>query len=156
MRRGSAAAPGSFSPREKPSRVIVVERLLVHEALDAMLAVLAPEAALAEAGMEAVRALSGRPVDVDFAEFELVYGAHDLAIVAGKQIGREAVVGIVGVGERLIEVVNGHRRAPPAEGFPVHNLEVVRLDREDGREKPMAAVQPGALRLAFDEWRRLL
>src|ERR1700729_1761400 len=110
MRRGSAAAPGSFSPREKPSRVIVVERLLVHEAFDAMLAVLAAEAALAEAGMEAVRALARRAVDVDFAEFELVYGVHAFAIVAGEQIGGEAVVGIVGVGERLIEVVDSHRQ----------------------------------------------
>src|SRR3984885_15949693 len=103
MRRGSAAAPGSFSPREKPSRVIVVERLLVHEALDAMLAVLAAEAAFAEAGVKAVRTLARRAIDVDFAEGEFVYSAHDLAIVAAEQIGREAVVGIVSVGERLVE-----------------------------------------------------
>src|ERR1700729_2619342 len=151
MRRGSAAAPGSFSPREKPSRVIVVERLLVHEALDAMLAVLSAEAALAEAGMEAVRALPRRAIDVDFAEFELVYRAHDLAIVAAKQIGGEAVVGIVGVGERLVEVVDRHRRDQRAKGLQLHDFEVVRLDREDGREKPMAAVEAGALRLALDQ-----
>src|SRR3984957_14557617 len=116
-----------------------------------MLAVLAAKAALAEAGMEAVRALPRRAVNVDFAEFELVYGAHNLAIVAGEQISREAVVGIVGVGERRIEIVDRHRRDQRAEGLLLHDVEVIRLDREDGREKPMAAVEPGALRLAFDE-----
>src|ERR1700722_10208339 len=121
-----------------------------------MLAVLAAEAALAEAGMEAVRALARRAVDVDLAEFELVYRAHDLAIVAGKQIGGEAVVGIVGVGERLIEVVDRHRRDQRAESLLLHNVEVIRLDRENGREKPMAAFELGALRLALDKRGRLL
>src|SRR6202035_5372180 len=67
-----AAPRGRIHSRRanEASRVIVVERLLVHEALDAMLAVLAAEAAFAEAGVKAVRTLARRAIDVDFSEGE--------------------------------------------------------------------------------------
>src|SRR4029077_2693424 len=74
--RAQRRAAGFAEPKSAASRVIVVERLLVHEALDAVLAVLAAEAALAEAGMEAVRALPRLAVDVDFADAEVAHGLN--------------------------------------------------------------------------------
>src|SRR5271169_5530399 len=120
----------------RASGEVVIHRLLAHEAFDAVLTVFTAYAAAPIAGVEAVRALARGPVDVDLAERELVHAAHDTPVVAGEHVGREAIVGIVGVGERLIEIGHRHCRDHRTEGLLLHDGEVVGPHREHRGEEP--------------------
>src|SRR5664279_4425406 len=78
--------------------------------VEAVLSVGAPDARLSPARVESLHRLEVLAVDVRLAELDLLAGAHGDVEVRGVDRRREAIDGVVRVGDRLVEVVEGDDR----------------------------------------------
>src|SRR5690606_37455141 len=119
--RSVMAWRSSSEHRAIVSRVVHVDRLLLEMGVEAVFAVLASDAAVAQAGMVGVHCVAAGAVDVDLAEFQFPHQAHQAAHVLGEDIGGEAVAGFVGEAQTLVEIGHRHQRNDRAEDLVLHD-----------------------------------
>src|SRR5215213_8304810 len=98
-----------------------VSGLLPQVSVETVLAVLAAEARMLPAGVEALHELAAGAVDIEFAEGELPREPHHPAKIIRVDIGRQAVAAIVGEAQRLLEAVDRHHRSNRTEDLPLHD-----------------------------------
>src|SRR4051794_37775593 len=115
-----------------------VGRLLPQVSVETVLAVLSTKARVLPARVETLNELAAGTVDIEFAEGELPREPHHPAKIVGVDIGRQAVAGIVGEAQRLLEAVDRHDRCDRTEDLALHDRGVVGVDAQNRGLEPMA------------------
>src|SRR5882724_444622 len=126
------------------SGVVDVDGLLLEVAVEPVFAVLAADAAVAQAGVMGVHGVAAGAVDVDLAEFQLANQPHQAAQVLGEDVGGQAVARFVGEPQAFVEIGHGQHGDDGTEDLLLHDGHAV-VDRRQHRRLIPVAAREGTL-----------
>src|SRR5919112_1214380 len=105
-------------------------------------------------GVEALNLLGTNLVDVDLAEVDVVDRPHRLVQIRREQVGGEAVRGVVGKLDGLLEIVKRLDREHRTEHLALHDVHLVSRTREHRRFEPVPLLKLLPLRTRPTELQR--
>src|SRR4028119_1904220 len=97
-------------------------------------------------GVKALQLLGANLVDVDFAEVDVVDRPHRLVQIRREQVGGEAVQGVVGKPDDLLEIVERLNRELRTEYLALHDVHVVSRTHEHRWFEPVPLLELLSLR----------